>query len=177
MMIYVLSDDANDTTTRKLEEVVFKGEKLAIGTKFFDCYKVSEADALQDRMLAEAGKYTPRIVFMSRTFEVKAVLEKSQLSAGKIQKEMGDLVRDEYEDSFDKMCSAYAKLLNELDRLEGKKAQIADKKTRLKDKPNASKERKLEREEKELETEYGEWDAKEKELLAFQKKGEPAPES
>ena len=47
MMIYVTSDDATDGTTRKLEEVVFKGEKLAIGTKFFDCYKISVADALQ----------------------------------------------------------------------------------------------------------------------------------
>ncbi|HEY7862470.1 MAG TPA: hypothetical protein VIE39_02350 [Thermoanaerobaculia bacterium] len=180
-MIYVTSDQENDGTTRKLEEVVFKGEKLAIGAKFFDCYKISVADALQDRMLSEAGKDAPRIVLMTRGYEVTDVLEKSQLSAGKISGAMADLVRKEYEDNFDKMCGDYAKLLNELDRLEGQKAQIADKKARLKEKPNAGKEKKLEREEAELKEAYDKWDAREKDLLAFEAKGgsepEPKPES
>ena len=172
MMIYVTSDDTEDSTTRKLEEVVFKGEKLSIGTKFFDCYKISEADALEDRMLVEAGKDAPRIIFMARDYEVTAVLQKSQLSAGKISKAMKDLVRKEYKDNFDKMCSGYAKLLNELDRLEGKKAQIADKRARLREKPNASKDKKLAREEKQLEEDYAAWEAKESAILGFDSKGE-----
>ena len=39
LMVYVVSSDGNDSATRKLEDVVFANEQVAVGAKFFDvCY-------------------------------------------------------------------------------------------------------------------------------------------
>jgi hypothetical protein len=174
LMVYVMSTDATDSATRKLEDVVFANEQVAVGAKFFDAVKISEADAAQDRILAEAGDGAPRIIFLGRDYKVDAVLEGKAASAGRLKAAMGALVAREYENSFDKMVGEYIKLLNELDRLDGRKAAIADQQARLKEKPNASKAKKVEREGKELEADMAKWQTAEKELLSFRPKGEKA---
>ncbi|MHC4817025.1 MAG: hypothetical protein ACYTF8_03040, partial [Planctomycetota bacterium] len=113
MIVYVPSDDPTDKTTRKLEQVVFKNEKLGVGAKFFDTIKVSAGDALQDRILMTKTR-VPRMVFLKRDYSVHAVLQQRQLSPGKIIKAMKSLVKKEYENSFDQMVKDYIKLLNEL---------------------------------------------------------------
>ena len=162
MMIYITSDEGTDKYTRKLEDVVFANEQLAIGTRFFETIKVSNGNALQDRMLREAGRSAPRIVFLTRRYKVHAVLQKSQLSAGKLLKAMKLLVKKEYKNSFETLVRDYSKLLNELDRLEGKKAQLADMRARLQANPSPSKQRKLERGEKAYERDMEDWLAREK---------------
>lgn len=177
MIVYIVSDDTTDSDVRKLEDVVFANEKMAIGTKFFDCLKISEGNALSDRLLKETGRSAPRIVFLTRAYEETDSLEGRQISAGKLIKAMSNLVRKEYEDSFDKMCRDYTKLLNDLDRLESKRTKLAADRARLQEKPNPSREKKLERDEKELEEEIAEWNQKEKDILSFKSKGDPQTEA
>jgi hypothetical protein len=177
MMIYVVADDVTNKLTRKLEDVVFANEQLGIGTKFFDTVKVTNGNALQDRILKDAGKASPRIIFLTRDYKVHSVMSKSKLSAGKLLKAMKSLAKVEYVSSFEKMVRGYTKLLNELDRLEGKKAQIADMQARLQAKPSPSKQKKLERERKEHAKDMEDWKAREKELLTFKPKGEKKPEA
>ena len=167
MLIYVTDDDATGKLTRKLEDVVFANEQLGIGTKFFDTIKVSAGNALQDRMLKDAGKGTPRLIFMTRDYKVVAVHGKTKMTAGKVIKSMKRLAKMEYKSSFEKMVRSYTKLLNNLDRLEGKKAQIADMRARLQNKPSASRAKKLEREEKKHQKEMDEWRAAEAKVLEF----------
>jgi len=176
MIVYVPSDDPTDKTTRKLEQVVFKNEKLGVGAKFFDTIKVSAGDALQDRILKTKTR-VPRMIFLKRDYTVHAVLQQRQLSAGKIIKAMKSLVRAEYVNSFDKMVKAYIKLLNELDRLEGRKTQVADTRARLAGKPNASKAKKLARMEAEYKAERDAWVEKEKQVLALQTKEDKPSET
>ena len=168
MLVYVMSDDNTDTYTRKLEDVCFADERVGIGSKFFDCIKITAGDAMQDRLLAQHGKAAPRLVLITREYEVKDVLEKKKLSSGKIVRGMSNVVKSEYKTSFDKMVSKYAKLLNELDRLEGKKGQIADKIKRAGD--NKSKLKKIEREKAEYEKDMENWKKEEAELLGFKLK-------
>ncbi len=172
VIVYVTSDDATDSTTRKLEEVVFKSEQLGVGAKFFDTVKMSAGDAMQDRVLKDAGKSEPRLVFLNRDYTVNTVLESKSLSSGRITKAMESLVRDNYSDNFDSMVKEYIKLLNEMDRLEGKKSTLADQRARLADKPNAGKAKKLDREEEEIRVEGEKLAAREKGLLSFKAKGE-----
>ena len=167
MMIYVTDDDATSKLTRKLEDVVFANEQLSIGTKFFDTIKVSAGNALQDRMLKEAGRGTPRIIFMTRDYKVTKVHGKSRLSAGKLIKSMKLLARKEYKSSFEKMVRGYGKLLNDLDRLEGKRARIADMRARLQAKPSPSREKKLAREEKKYQKDMDDWREREQKVLEF----------
>ena len=165
MLVYVTSDDNTDAYTRKLEDVCFPDERVAIGSKFFDCIKVTTGNAMQDRLLAKHGKKSPRILVMTRDYEVLDVLEGKKLSSGKLVKAMSKCVGKEYKGSFDSMVSKYAKLLNELDRLEGVKALLADKKNRAGD--SASKLKKIEREYKKYEADVKKWEAAEKKLLTF----------
>lgn len=172
MMVFIPGEDESESTMRKILDVVFANEQFAIGSKFFDAVRVSAGDALQDRILADAGKDAPRIVFLGRDYSVQNVLEGRSISAGKLVRAMGQIVRSEYEDNFDRMIRDYGKLLNDRDRLEGKRAALADQQARLAEKPNASKAKKLERDAQELDEEMAEWEKSHKELLNFRRKGE-----
>ncbi|MHC5044245.1 MAG: hypothetical protein ACYTGI_17940 [Planctomycetota bacterium] len=168
-MVYIPSDDPTDKTTNRLEQVVFKNEKLGVGAKFFDTIKVSAGDALQDRILKTKTR-VPRMVFLRRDYSVHAVLQQRQLTPGKIIKVMKSLVKKEYVNSFDKMVKDYIKLLNELDRLEGRKTQLADTRARLAGKPNKSKAKKLARQEAEYQAERDAWVEREKQILELKVK-------
>jgi len=172
MMVYVTSDDPTDPITRKLEDIVFANEVVGIGAKFFDTIKMNAGDAAQDRLISANGRKAPRILFVSRDYKVAAVVQGRQLSRGRLLKAMKFLARKEYKSSFDKMVRDYTKLLNELDRLEGRKTKLADDKARLEAKPSRSKEKKWERAEKELEVDRASWMQREKKLLEFQVRGE-----
>jgi hypothetical protein len=173
MMVYITDSDPTGKKTRKLEDVVFANEGLGIGCKFFDTIKMSPEKADKDRILKNAGRHTPRIVFLKRDYKVHSVMQNRQLTAGKLLKSMKLLAKQEYLNSFDKMVRGYGKLLNERDRLESKKTQLSDARARLQNKPNASKARKLARDEAEWQTKMDAWIQKEKELLTFRNKGEP----
>jgi hypothetical protein len=175
MMIYITSDDPTDSITRKLEDVVFANEAVGIGSKFFDTIKVSPGNADQDRLLSENGRHTPRLVFVTREFKVTGTLQKKQLSAGKLLKAMKSLARKEYKNNFERMVRDYTKLLNELDRLEGRKAKLSDDRARLQAKPSASKAKKLARTEKEYEADVKTWEDKERKLLEMLPKTEDKP--
>jgi hypothetical protein len=174
MLVYVTSDDPTDKVTRKLEAIVFANEKVGLGAKFFDTVKITHGDSLQDRILKEHGRYAPRLVFVTRDFAVSDVLQKKQLTAGKLLKAMKKLAKTEYATNFEAMVRDYTKLLNELDRLESKRAALADQRRRLQEKPNKSRDRKVAREEADLEVEMDAWKKKEEAILKFRVKGEKA---
>jgi hypothetical protein len=69
------------------------------------------------------------------------------------------------------MVRDYISLLNELDRLESKKAAIEDQKRRVAEKANKSKEKKIARDEAEYKAEMEAFEAKEKKILEFKIKG------
>jgi hypothetical protein len=171
MMVYVMSDDPTDKETRALDSVAFVKEQVGVGTKFFECIKMTSGDAAQDRIIKDAGRKVPRIVFLKRDYSVANVLEGSELSGGSIEKAMQMVVRQEYENNFDTMVKEYIKLLNELDRLDSKRAAIEDQKRRVAEKPNKSKEKKIARDEAEYKAEMEAFEAKEKKILDLKIKG------
>lgn len=172
MLVFVTSDDETNSTMRKLVDVVFANESFAIGTKLFDCIKVSSGNALQSRFLGEHGKDTPRLLIISRDYKTVKTMQGKKLSAGKLLKAMKIVAKVEYKNSFDSMIRGYVKLLNELDRLEGRKAKLADDQARLEAKPNGAKEKKLARERAKFEKEVEAWEEKERKLLEFKSKRE-----
>jgi hypothetical protein len=172
MLVYVTNDDITDNDVRKLEDVCFKDERVGIGAKFFRCVKVSAADAAEDRLLKEHGKDAPRLLFIKRDYEVVSVLDGKSLSASKINKSMEKLCRAEYKNSFGSMQSKYAKLLNELDRMDDVRAKLAADEERYAGDPAKyrSKLKKLEKNKEEYAREMEAWKKAEAELLEFQLK-------
>ena len=171
MMVYVMSDDPTDSETRKLDSVAFAKEQVGVGSKFFSAIKMTTGDAAQDRVIKEAGKAVPRIVFLKRDYTVVTVLEGNELSGGGIVKAMQQVVAKEYVNNFDAMVKSYISLLNDLDRLESKKAAIEDQKRRVAEKANKSKENKIARDEAEYKAEMEAFEAKEKKILELKIKG------
>lgn len=167
MLIYVTAEDATSVATRKLEDISFKDERVAIGAKFFRCVKISAGDAAQDRLLKEAGSATPRLILVKRNYEVIKVLEKKRLSASKVQAAMAKLAKAEYKSSFSSMLSKYAKLLNELDRLDDVRAKLAADATRYNADPKkyATKLKKLAKQQLAYDKSMEEWKANEAKLL------------
>ncbi len=172
MMVYVMSDDPADSETRKLDSVAFAKEQVGIGAKFFRAIKMTTGDAAQDRIIKDAGKAVPRIVFLRRDYAVANVLEGNELSGGGIVKAMQQVAAKEYVNNFDTMVKEYISLLNDLDRLESKKAAIEDQKRRVAEKANKSKEVKIARDEAEYKAEMQAWEAKETKLKELKVKGE-----
>jgi hypothetical protein len=173
MMVYVMSDDPTDSATRKLDSVAFAKEQVGVGSKFFNAIKMTSGDAAQDRILKDAGKSVPRIVFLKRDYTVSTVLEGNELSGGGIVKAMQALVSKEYVNNFDTMVKEYISLLNDLDRLESKKAALEDQRRRVAEKANKSKEAKIARDEAEYKAEMDAWTAKETKLKELKFKGAP----
>lgn len=174
-MVFVGAEDDTNSELRELEDVVFADERVQLGAKFFDCVKMTPGDCEQDRLLKEEGRRYPRLVFVSRDYKVVDVMEGHKISGGKVIRAMQTVVRGEYETNFDRMVKEYRKLLDELDRLDSKRAYLADQKARLAEKPDPRRERKIQRDEEELEAEMAEWNKKEQEVLQLRRKGEEAP--
>ncbi len=171
MMVYVMSDDPTDGDTRKLDSVAFAKEQVGVGSKFFNAIKMTTGDAAQDRIIKEAGRAVPRIVFLKRDYTVATVLQGNELSGGGIVKAMQQVVAKEYVSNFDAMVKSYISLLNDLDRLESKKAAIEDQKRRVAEKGNKSKEVKIARDEAEYKAEMEAFEAKEQKILERKVKG------
>jgi hypothetical protein len=172
MLIYVTTDDVTDNDVRKLEDICFKDERVGIGAKFFRCVKVSAADASEDRLLKEHGKDAPRLLFVKRDYEVVSVLEGRELSASKINKSMEKLCREEYTNSYSSMQSKYAKLLNELDRLDDVRAKLAADQERYGSDPAKyrSKLKKLEKSKADFAKDMEDWNKAEAAILELKLK-------
>ena len=170
MMVYVTSPDPTNRDARKFEDVVLKSEAVAIGAKFFDCIRISEANADEDRLLAKAGRGAPRLVFLNREYKVTGTISGRSLSSSRISKAMNVVVKASYENNYDKMVKAYIKLLTRMDGMESVRQRIADKRTRLATKPNASKLKKLERDQRQYDEDMAEWRKEEQELLTMRPK-------
>jgi hypothetical protein len=178
MMVYVMSDDQTDSATKKIESLALAREQVGVGSKFFDTIKMTAGDAAQDRLIKEAGRSVPRFVFLSRDYKVVNVLEGNELSGGGIVKAMESVVRQVYVNSFNDMVREYTSLLNELDRLESRKAAIESQKARAAEKADKARDKKIAKDEAEYKADMDAFEAKEKKLLEFKAKGvEPGSEA
>lgn len=171
MMVYVMSDDQTDSATKKIESLALAREQVGVGSKFFDTIKMTAGDAAQDRLIKEAGRSVPRFVFLSRDYKVVNVLEGNELSGGGIVKAMESVVRQVYVNSFNDMVREYTSLLNELDRLESRKAAIEGQKARAAEKADKARDKKIAKDEAEYKADMDAFEAKEKKLLEFKAKG------
>jgi hypothetical protein len=176
MWVFVAGSPTSEEM-RKLEDVVFKNEKIGIGAKFFRCVKVDEIDAAADRILKAAGRGTPRMVFLRRDYTVHSVLGADKLSAGNLLKTMKSIVGETYNENLDDVLKEYAKLLNELDRLDSVRKNLETAKARLQGKSDPARAKKYEKDQKEYDDAVNAWNENEKKLLAFTFKGAKSPEA
>ncbi len=129
MLVYVYRDsdkDSEDPRGAIESDRAFATDKVAIGARFFDCLRMTAAEAKKDRILAKMARSAPCLVFVRPNFEIAATLRGTP-SGGKIFGAMCKTMRLDYEN-----CVATAvKSLKGIDKARAKLQRDRDVLARL----------------------------------------------
>ncbi len=160
VIVYVCDEAAGCEGFDKLEEVVLKDEKVALGMKGFKTVKMHPDHAEVDALLAGKGKSLPRMLLVDPTKMKVKVLEKGKLKASSLYSAMKQVSGKVYKEKLDKVVKSHIKLLTEQDQLVNAKKVLNDKAGRLAGETGKS----AEKDKEELKKESAEVDAKLAEL-------------
>ncbi|MFI5401468.1 MAG: hypothetical protein ACHQ1G_00815 [Planctomycetota bacterium] len=120
--LFVFIHDA-DATTGQEDDKAFQDERVAVGAKFFDCVRVSKADAAEDRLLAPYATKAPILVFVRPNYEV-AASHPARFNASKMFDAMCATMKKDY-----KNCVATA--LKQQKEIEQERAALDREKEKL----------------------------------------------
>jgi nucleoside diphosphate kinase len=115
----------------KLEEVVFKNEKVGLAMKAFRAVRISPDNAEKDPVLGGEGKTLPRILLVNPTKKDVVVLESEKIKAASLFKAMQKVADSFYEEKIEKVVKEHLRLLNDRDKLAGEEKNLRDKEARL----------------------------------------------
>jgi hypothetical protein len=90
--LFVFIQDA-DAEVGTEDDAVFSDERVAVGARFFDCVRISKADAAEDRLLKPYVAKAPILLFLRPNYDVVAS-HPARFNASKV---------------FDAMCSTMKK--------------------------------------------------------------------
>lgn len=169
LLVYVAEPGVVDASFDKVEKVVLTDDKVVIGTWAFKCIRISPEQAAQDPILKEAGKETPRIVFISTDYKEVKVIEGSKLGVGGLWSEMQAQFKKAYTGDLEKNVKALLKVLNEFDKIANQRKVLDAEKERA-DKPTPAEQAKWKKEAEELDATEKKANAKRDELMKFEKK-------
>jgi hypothetical protein len=129
MMIYI-ADPAVTDGFNKVEQVVLTDDKVAVGTRAFRCIKMTPEQAGQDRLLKEAGKELPRVVFVTADYAKVEVVEGGKLSVGGLWSEMQAQYKKHYKGDLEKNVKSLIKVLGEFDKIANERKMLDEEKAR-----------------------------------------------
>jgi hypothetical protein len=122
---------ADDDTMDKIEDVVFKNEKVALGMKAFRAVRIAPEDAAKDPLIAGEGKDVPRVLVIDPVKEKITVLGPRKIKASKLFGAMKHAAKSCYDANLESIVKKHIKILNEQDKLAGEMKVLRDKETRL----------------------------------------------
>lgn len=169
MMVYIADPAVGDVAFDKVEKVVLTDDRVVIGTWAFKCVRMTPEQASQNDVLKEAGKETPRIVFISTDWKDVKVLEGNKLSVGGLWSEMQAQFKKCFEGNLETNVKAMLKVLTEFDKIANQRKVLEAAKER-EDKPTPADEAKWKKEAEELDAAEKKANEKKAELLKFVKK-------
>jgi hypothetical protein len=133
MMVFV-TDSAVVEGFDKIEKVVLTDDRVLIGSRAFACIKMTPEQAAKDKLLADAGKETPRIVFVTMDYKDTHVIEGSKLSVGGLWSAMQVQYKKAYEGNLETSVKAMLKVLVEFDKV-GAARKVQEEKELRESKP------------------------------------------
>ena len=103
----------------RLEAETFGEEKVALGTRAFDCVRISPEDAERESLLKDSGKAIPRVVVLDPIRKTRKVLEKNnQLGPRPVYSAMKKIAAKFFENGkIDSLVRKNQKILAKLDKL------------------------------------------------------------
>lgn len=165
ILVFVESPD-DDDANQKIAKQIFDNNKVIIGSRFFKCVRMTEADALEDPIISEAGKQTPRLVLLTPDYEVGKVVQ-GKVSSSKVFNALKAVAKKSYKGNFDRNVKALLKLPNDFDCVNDAIKVLKQKEERGV-KPGEAK--RITKELEELAEEQKELEEKRDELLAMELK-------
>ncbi len=97
--LFVFIHDA-DATIGTEDDKAFQDERVAVGARFFDCVRISKADAAEDRLLKPYVGKAPVLLFLRPSYEV-AASHPARFNASKIFDAMCATMKKDYRNSGD----------------------------------------------------------------------------
>jgi hypothetical protein len=135
--LFVFIHDA-DATTGTEDDKAFQDERVAVGARFFDCVRISKADAAEDRLLKPYVTKAPVLVFLRPSFEV-AASQPARFNASKIFDAMCATMKKDYANSVDTVLKQQRDIEKERAALQREKDKLAKLEEESKDSPKAEK--------------------------------------
>jgi hypothetical protein len=161
----------------KLEQVVLKHEKVALGMKAFRTVKMTPTEVAEDPLLAGKGTEVPRILLVEPAGKKVTVVEKSKLSAGGLFSAMEAVAGKHWSEKLDKVVKEHLSLLTKQDQVSNEEKVLCDKETRLKEEEPAKVKKDLEKlaaDREALQKEKAEITAKQRDLWKLTPKAKTA---
>ena len=150
VVVFVADPTAPMADFEKLEEIVFKNEKVGLAMKAFDAVRVAPENADEDLILQGKGKTVPRILVVDPIKEKIKVIEEKKIKVSSLYKAMKSVAGKFYKEKLDKVVKDHLKMLNERDKLHNEEKVLEEKKGRLADETGKKAEKDLEKLQKEL---------------------------
>lgn len=131
ILVYVCDEAEGCEEFEKIEEIVLKDERVALGMKAFRTLKMHPDDVDADPILKDHGKGVPRMIFLEPNKMKFQVIEAKKIKSSSLYKAMKKTAKGFWKESLDKVVKSHQKLLVEQDKLANEIKTLADKKDRL----------------------------------------------
>ena len=131
ILIYVCDESTGCEAFDKIEELVLKDEKVALGMKAFRTLKMHPDNVEADPLLKGRGKGVPRMIFLEPSKMKFQVLEPKKVKASALFKAMKRAAKGYWKESLDKVVKTHLKLLVEQDKLANELKNLETKMERL----------------------------------------------
>jgi len=131
VLVYVCDEAAGCEGFDKLEEIVLKDERVALGMKAFRTVKMHPDLAEVEPVLKGKGKALPRMLLVDPTTLKVTVVEKGKLKASGLYSAMKKITSRVYKEKLDKVVKRHIKLLTAQDQLANQQKVLTSKQTRL----------------------------------------------
>lgn len=131
VIVFVADASAPAESYDKLDEVVFKNEKVGLAMKAFRAVRMSPEQADEDLLLGGHGKTVPRLLVVDPVKERIQVLEDKKIKVSTLYKAMKSAAGRYWKEKLDSVVKDHIKLLNERDKLVNEEKVLREKEGRL----------------------------------------------
>jgi hypothetical protein len=148
ILVYVYNDEAKDNEDARFAieaATAFIDEKVAVGTRFFDCVRIDAESAKKDRALKDHVGRANSLVFVRPNYEVADALHfrGTRVNARKVFGEMCATLRLDYENCAKKAYSAMRKIQKERVELDEEAQEVRELDAEILEEESARKRAKL----------------------------------
>lgn len=151
LLVYIYPEPASerddDPRVAVEEDPAFREASVVVGARFFDCVRIHEEDAREDRILRSYAASAPCLVFVRPDLTPSKCL-KGRFSAARIFQAMCATVKLDYENCLRTTLKEQGKLEDEMVKVYQRQAELAGLDRKIADEKAAARRQQLEEERK-----------------------------